>query len=182
MGSTGLLRLNIGVTLPLPLAIFSSLDEGVVPAASFAAAARPKDGVRIPPLRGREVDGVWFPDGVTGRDPGATGKGIIKPSVSFLTGEGLYLSEGAVLTGNGIIADGRDKVRDALFGDGETRRVDDFSGLGSAGRSAKGMTEMDESASRGVTPVIFDLVAGGTGVGSPEAGEECICNVPSLIN
>ena len=181
MRSTGLLRLNIGVTLLLPLAIFSSPDEGVVPAAAFAAAARPKDGVRIPPLRGREVDGVWFPDGVTGWDPGATGKGIIKPSVSFLTGEELCLSERVVLTGNGI-ADGRDKVREALFGDGETRRVDDFSGLGSAGRSAKGMAEMDESASRGITLVIFDLVAGGAGVRSPEAGEECTCNVPSLIN
>ena len=166
--SIGFLRLNVGVTLPLPFAVFSSLDEGVV------ATARPKDGVRIPPLRGREVDGAWFPDGVTGRDPGATGKGIINPSESLIE-ETSTLSEGVALTGDDV-ANGRDPVCDALFGNEETRslvKVDNFAGLGSAGRSAKGMRGIDESASSGVT-LVFSLVVDGAGVGSPEADEECI--------
>jgi hypothetical protein len=178
MRSIGFLRLNVGVTLPLPLAIFSSL-EGVVPAAALAAAARPNDGVRIPPLRGSEVDGAWFPDGVTGRVPGATGKGTINPSASFLRGEGSSLFEGVALT-DGEIAYGKDIVLNSFFGDEETRKLvkgDDFTGLWGDGRSAKGMTGIDESASRGLTPTTFDLVADGAGVGSPEASEECICNV-----
>jgi len=179
MRSIGLLRLIMGVTLPLLLAVLSSLEEGVVPAAALAAAAaRPNDGVRMPPLRGKEVDGIWFPEGVTGRSPGATGKGIINPSASSLRGEGLSLLERAVLTGDGV-ADGKYPARSG-FGNEATRSlvtVANFTGLRAAGRSAKGMTGIDEPASRGFTPTIFDLMADGAGVGSPEAGEECICNV-----
>jgi hypothetical protein len=175
MRSIGFLRLNVGVTLPLLFAIFSSLEEGVVPAAILAAAARPNDGVRMPPLRGRKVEGTWFPEGVTGRNPGATGKGIIKPSASSLRGEGLTSSERVVLAGDGVA----DPVRDG-FGIEETRSLVkgvNFTGLRSAGRSAKGMTGIDESASRGATPTIFDLMADRAGVGSPEADEEYNCNV-----
>ena len=179
MRSIGFLRLIMGVTLPLLLAVLSSLEEGVVPAAALAAAAaRPNDGVRMPPLRGKEVDGIWFPEGVTGRSPGATGKGIINPSASSLRGEGLSLLERAVLTGDGV-ADGKYPARSG-FGNEATRSlvtVANFTGLRVAGRSAKGMTGIDEPASRGFTPTIFDLMADGAGVGSPEAGEECICNV-----
>ena len=176
MRSIGFLRLNVGVTLPLLPAIFSPLEDGVIPAAAWAAAARPNDGVRMPPLRGREVDGAWFPDGVTGRTPGVTGKGTIKPSASFLRGEGLSLFERVVLTGDGV-ADGKDLARDGSL---ETRSLVkgvNFRGLRGAGRSAKGMTGIDESASRGVTPTIFDLMEDGAGVGSPEAGEECTYDV-----
>ena len=66
MRSIGFLRLSVGVALPPRLATPSFLEEGVVSATALAAAARPNDKVRMPPLRRRkEVDGVWFPDGVT---------------------------------------------------------------------------------------------------------------------
>lgn len=180
----GFLRLNVGVALPLLPAIFSSLEDGVVAAAALATAARPNDGVRMPPLRGRDVDGAWFPDGVTGRPPGATGKGTIKPSASFLRGEGLCSSERIVLVGEEV-ADGKELARDSFFGDKETRSLVkgvNFGGFWGAGRSANGMTGIGKSASRGVTATIFDLMADGAGVGSPEAGVECICDVsPSAM-
>ena len=178
MRSIGFLRLSVGVTLPLLLTIFSSLEQGVVSDAILAAAARPNDGVRMPPLRGRNVDGAWFPEGVTGRSPGSTGKGIIKPLASFLGGEGLSLFESVVLTGDGVVV-GRDPARNGFGNErtGSPMKGFDFTGLESAGRSAKGMTGMDEFASGGITPTIFDLMADGAGVGSAEAGEECTCNV-----
>ena len=120
----------------------------------------------MPPLRGREVDGALLPDEAMDRSPGAPGRGIIKPSALFLRGEELSLFERVVLTRDGV-ADDKDLAR---AGSLETRSLVNLRGLG-AERSAKRMTGIDESASRGVTPMIFDLM------GSTEAGEECTCDV-----
>ena len=172
MRSIGFLRLCAGATLLLLLAIFS-LERGVVLAATSAVAPRPNNGVRMRPLRGKKMDGTWFPEGVTCRSPGATGRGIIKPSASCLRGEGLSLFESVVLTGDGVV-NGKDPARNGF---GKEKTGIDFTGVESAGRLAKGMTGMDEFASRGITPTILDLMADGEEVGNPEVGKECACNV-----
>lgn len=90
----------------------------------------------------------------------------------------MSIFERVVLIRDGV-ADGKDSARDG-FGIEETRslvRDVNFTGLRGAGRSAKGMRGIHKSASRGITPTIFDLMSDGAGVGSAEAGEECTCDV-----